>query len=40
MYYKGVVLSDGDDWIKLRDINDNIVFVRLDSIKIIEGWKG
>ncbi len=40
MYYKGTVLSEGEDWIKLRDIKDNIVFVKIDAIKIIEGWRG
>jgi len=40
MYYKGKVLSAGEDFLKIRDFRDTIVFIRLDMITIIEGWRG
>lgn len=40
MYYKGLVLSEGKDWIKLRDIKNNIVFVKFSAIDVIEEWDG
>lgn len=39
MYYKGLVLDEGDEWIKLRDIKDNVVFIKFDAISVIEEWK-
>ena len=39
MYYRGLCLSEGTDWIKIRDIRDNIVFIRLVDIVVIEEWK-
>ena len=35
-YYKGLVLSQGDDFLTIRDLRDNIVHVRLDFISEIE----
>lgn len=35
-YYKGLVLSDGDDYIKLRDIHDKQVLIRLDQIIVLK----
>jgi len=40
MYYKGVVLSVGDDFFKLRDFKDTIVFIRIEHINVIEEWSG
>jgi len=40
MYYKGKVLSAGDDFLKIRDFKDKIIFIRLEFITIIEGWRG
>ena len=40
LYYKGLVLSAGEDFLKIRDFRDTIVFVRIDMITIIEEWKG
>lgn len=40
MYYKGLVLSEGEDFIKIRDIRDNIVHIRIDFITLIEEVKG
>jgi len=40
MYYKGLVLSAGEEFIKIRDFKDNIVFIRWEFITIIEGWNG
>jgi len=40
MYYKGLVLSSGDDFLKIRDFKDKTIFVRIDMITIIEGWRG
>ena len=39
-YYAGFVLSSGDDYVKIRDKNDKLVFLRLDnviSIREVEG---
>ena len=38
-YYKGLILSADDDFIKVRDFRDNIVFIRISQITIIEGWR-
>lgn len=35
-YYKGLVLSIGEDHIKIRDINDRISFIVLAEIKFLE----
>ena len=36
-YYKGVVISEGDTYIKIRDIKDKIVFINFDAvISIVE----
>ena len=35
-YYKCSILSVGDDYVKIRDFHDNIVFVVLDEIKLLE----
>lgn len=35
-YYKGLVLSEGDEWIKIRDVRNNIVFILLENISVIE----
>jgi len=40
MYYKGLVLSSGDNFLKIRDFKDNTVFISLEFITIIEGWSG
>ena len=39
MYYKGLVLSVGEDFIKIRDFRDKIVFIRLENITVVEGWE-
>jgi len=39
-YYKGEVLSEGEDYIRIRDINDNIVFIKFSAVDVIEEWKG
>lgn len=39
-YYKGLVLGEGKNWIKLRDIKNNIVFVKFSAIDVIEEWNG
>ena len=39
-YYKGLVLSEGEDYIRIRDINDNIVFIKFSAVEVIEEWKG
>jgi len=36
-YYEGLVLSSGEDYIKLRDKYDKLVFIRLDSVISIVG---
>jgi len=36
MYYKGLVLSEGEDYIKIRDIRNNIVHIKLDFITVIQ----
>ena len=41
-YYKGLVLSEGETYIKIRDIKDNLVFINFDAVVSIEevgGWK-
>ena len=38
-YYKGLVLSEGEDYIRIRDINDNIVFIRFSAVDVIEEWR-
>jgi hypothetical protein len=35
-YYKGLVLSEGDDYIRVRDLNDSIVFIKFSAIDVIE----
>lgn len=40
MYYKGLILSVGEDFLKMRDFKDTIVFIRVEHINVIEGWKG
>jgi len=40
MYFKGLVLSTGEDFLKIRDFREKIVFISLDQITIIEGWGG
>lgn len=39
-YYKGLVLSEGEDYIRLRDFHNNIVFIRLSVVDVIEEWQG
>ena len=39
-YYKGEVLSEGEDYIRLRDIKDNLVFIKLSAVDVIEEWGG
>jgi hypothetical protein len=39
-YYKGLVLSEGEDYIRIRDINDNIVFIKFSAVDVIEEWAG
>jgi len=36
LYYKGEVLSEGEDWIRIRDIHSNIVFIKMSAINVIE----
>ena len=31
-YYAGLVLSSGEDYIKIRDKNDKLVFVNLKNV--------
>lgn len=38
MYYKGLVLSEGEDYIRIRDIRDNIVFINFSAIAVLEEW--
>lgn len=38
-YYKGLVLSEGEDYLRLRDFHDNIVFIRLSAVDVIQEWK-
>ena len=40
LYYKGEVLSEGEDWIRIRDIHSNIVFIKMSAINVIEEWGG
>ena len=35
-YYKGLVISEGDSYIKIRDIRDNLVFINFDAVISIE----
>lgn len=35
-YYKGMVLSQGDTYLKIRDIRDKMVFLNFDSISHME----
>lgn len=39
LYYKGLVLSIGDEFMKMRDFRDKIIFIRVDQITIIQGWE-
>ena len=39
MYYKGLTLSCGEDFLKIRDFRDKIVFIRLENITVIEEWR-
>lgn len=32
MYYRGIVLSVGEDYIKLRDIKDKLIFINLKNV--------
>jgi len=36
MFYNGRVLSQGEDWIKIRDLKDSIVFIKIDEINVLE----
>jgi small nuclear ribonucleoprotein (snRNP)-like protein len=36
IYYRGKVLSAGEDYIKIRDIKDKIVFINLKNIISME----
>ena len=39
-YFSGLVLSAGEDYIKIRDKNDRLVFINLkEVISIREDWK-
>jgi len=35
-YYKGLVLSVGEDYISIRDINDKLVYISLKNIRSIK----
>lgn len=35
-YYKGLVLSSGEDYIKIRDKEDKMIFIRVDNIVFIK----
>jgi len=39
MYYKGLVLSCGEDFLKIRDFRDKIVFIRIENVNVVEEWK-
>jgi len=39
-YYKGFVLDVDDIFIKIRDFKGDIVFIRWDTITVVEGWSG
>ena len=39
-YYKGLVLSEGENYIRLRDINNNVVYIKFDAVDVIEEWRG
>lgn len=36
MYYKGLVLSQGDTYINIRDLRDKKVFINLDAVSNME----
>lgn len=36
IYYKGLVVSAGDTYISLRDINSHLVFIKLENIDKIK----
>ena len=36
MFYNGVVISQGDKYIRIRDIKNSIVFINLDIINVLE----
>lgn len=36
LYYKGIVLSEGNTWIRIRDLRENIVFILIEHITVIE----
>jgi len=35
-YYRGLVLSCGEDFIKIRDLNDKLVFISLKNVVSIK----
>jgi len=39
-YYKGLVLSVGEDFLKIKDFKGTTVFIKWENITIIEGWMG
>jgi hypothetical protein len=39
-YYRGYVLSQGDEYIRIRDIKDKVVFINLDAVSTIEEVEG
>jgi len=39
-YYKGKVLSEGENYIRIRDINGKMVFINFDFVISIEEVSG
>lgn len=39
-YYKGKVLSEGEDYIRIRDINGKLVFINFSFVISIEEVSG
>ena len=35
-YYKCLILAVGDDYVKIRDINDTVSLIVLEEIKVFE----
>ena len=40
MYYRGKVLSVGNDYISIRDIRDKLVYINLKNVVSIKGVGG
>lgn len=40
MYYRGIVLSTGTDYISIRDINGKLVYINLKNVVSIKEVRG